>query len=244
MKLAIATAFHFRPEVSKLFLLGIDRLRKVEGIEVRLFAAITKGDKANAALLDSAEVTYTVHDNRDLGAKFNLAFSLSRPWKPDAVMVLGSDDLVSDQYIREVENLIGEGWHYILPGSTSFHYVKDRSSVKVSDPVIDRVLKFGAGRTWSAVLLDTIGWKPWPERGMRRSLATASHNNTTNTWSQYFIMDDDRHHVLDVKAGTNIWGRIQFTSTKITAKEATWFLGNEEKAAIRSLSYGTPDRTY
>ena len=77
-------------------------------------------------------------------------------YDPDAVMVIGSDNLCHPEWIQFCVNELVNGADVV--GSNIIHFV---------DPVSDRVmrsrLRSGAGRCYSRKLLDAYDWKLWPD---------------------------------------------------------------------------------
>jgi hypothetical protein len=232
MRIAIITAFHGRPSISRVFHLGIERLRKQ--FDARCFAAVTEGDVENMALCDSYGVPYVEHDNVDLGAKHNAALALAREWDPDLVVVLGSDDLVSNDHIQWATT----GGDYVFPGAITLYTPGDKRGLMLEGPIQFGRTFFGAGRAYSRKVLDKLDWKPWSEAGLRKGLDNDSHFRVTYlTNTEPTVLEDGRPHVLDIKSGVNITepGQFRGRATPIVPEAAMWFVGEEEREAIDAL---------
>lgn len=237
MRLAIVTAFHGRPEISEVFHLGIRRLQA--RFDVRLFAAVTEGHVSNAVLCELTDTTYVWHDNVDLGAKHNAAMALARAWEPDAVMVLGSDDLVSGDYAMWVLEQVAAGAEYLYPGAITLYSPAMGMALKLEGPIQHHRTFFGAGRVYSRSLMERMDWKPWSEVGQRKGLDNDSHFRVSFLGGDppAKVLEDGLPHVLDIKGGGNITDMtlLRGRGTEITLDEAMWFLGVQERAGIDAL---------
>lgn len=236
MKFAIVTAFHGRPHISRIFFEGIRRL-KDEGHDVIVCAAVTKGDTENADLCLEHGAYFEFHDNADLAAKFNAACSIAEPHAPDCVIILGSDDLISGEYLREVNELLEQGHLYIVPGTLAFY--AERQAYIMGDPLISpTMLRYGAGRVYAYRLMQLMGWRPWPPgKPFRRGLDTVSHNRVVNIHPKMHISSTEKAHVLDVKSSANMWkmDRLGPKCKKVPAERAMWFLSDAERELIAAI---------
>lgn len=230
--IALVTCFHGRPKVSRLFFAGVERLKR-EGHQVQVCAAVTKGDHENLALCEEHGAAWVEHSNHDLALKFNAAAAIARWFGADAIMTLGSDDLVSGELLTEARELIPRR-HYIVPGALGVYAPHLKKAALLKDPVVPNALKFGAGRILSFDLLERLSWKPWPAVSASRGLAVLSHLNILKAYPSIHVTDNRKHHVLDVKSPENIWGfdHLRKQGSTITKEEALWFLSDQEKALM------------
>jgi len=93
--IAVITAMYNRPEVSRIFAEGINRL-KATGIPIQVFAAISEAD--SLAICNEYGFIPVFSQNRPLGNKWNAVFNEAALSKPDGILILGDDDLISDNY--------------------------------------------------------------------------------------------------------------------------------------------------
>ncbi len=115
----------------------------------------------------------------------------------DAVMVLGSDDLVSTSYLTTIANKLNSGEHVIVANSL---YYLDAVKIKAIRATCTRV---GAGRVISAELLDRLEWRPW-ELGKRH--CDSSMDRTLHVViprSEWAFIEGEV--LLDVKTDINMW---------------------------------------
>ena len=99
MKLAILTCVHGRPHLTKAVLDWTARVAAQCPFEVALFAVGSEGDTSRA-LVESYGWNYLDHANQPLSEKFQAGLSyIGETTGVDAVMVLGSDDLVTRELL-------------------------------------------------------------------------------------------------------------------------------------------------
>lgn len=121
-----------------------------------------------------------------LSDKWNHACERTREMEPDAVMVLGSDDLVTRDYVRRVSEM---GRDYIVP--VDLHYY-DTATGRLAWCRHDRV---GAGRVIGRGHLDATDFKPWKPHMDQPDKALHFHDAV-------YVRDTD---ILDIKDGENIF---------------------------------------
>ena len=113
---------------------------------------------------------YIEADNSPLGGKFNAGLAHARRAEPDAVLVLGSDNLVTDEYLAALRRLVAAGHDYIgLRDGYVYEHEWDHLvhwpgyiGIREGEPL-------GSGRCFSRQLLDRLNWELWDdlaERGL------------------------------------------------------------------------------
>jgi len=100
--IAVVTCMYNRPHVSRIFCEGIQRLRDETTLDIQVFAAISETD--SLAVCGEYGVKYIFATNTPLGAKWNTAFNFAMQSNPDAVLIMGDDDLISSEYLDDLIN--------------------------------------------------------------------------------------------------------------------------------------------
>ena len=134
----------------------------VPGVEVVCASVRSPGDKNLAPTVEGWR--YVSAPNRPLSPKGNAA-ALALKGKVDAVLNVGSDDLVSPGYIAAAVEAIKGGADYVLPEGLCFLDLVASADGQGLQAMAVRAPRIGAGRVLSARLLDTLHWHPWPVRG-------------------------------------------------------------------------------
>ena len=197
----------------------LNHLRKVSriaadrwGVDFRIQTVGSEG-KVSETLAEDCDVhAHIEHKNQPLGTKINAGGH--EIWKrhPDAMMVLGSDDLITPGYVRVVSNALIEGHGCIGFADIAFYDLETRATVHWANTWTQThaMQPVGAGRTWAAGALDVAQGRLWqPSR---------DHGLDTDSWCRLkrwrehhsvcrFAMDEEADiAVCDVKGGgENIW---------------------------------------
>lgn len=151
--------------------------------------------------------SYLEHPNKFLSDKWNAGVRLAKTLKPDAVLILGSDDVMSIPLLEHYAGLVNKV-HYA--GLLDIYFL-DASSFRAIHFLgyIDKHRKgetVGAGRLLSSTLLDQLNWTPWAPK-LRRSLDASMTQKIKKlkVKCHAFRMNQVKGGALiDIKTGTNI----------------------------------------
>lgn len=210
MNLGLLTAIWGRPRLTDLVLRYYDKM------DLRSIA-ISSEDDPSIVHDDHFEFTdfeTFAYPNDPLSDKWGFGISKFRDLGTvDAVMIVGSDDLVTPKYIESVKYLLERGADYIFLPALYFY---DLQSGRMHYCLAERL---GLGRVLSRRLLDMLEWKPWPD-GLNRGLDGAM-------WEKIQQLKDVKIVKLDMKAcsklgiaamdikgaGNNLWDYEEATSS-------------------------------
>jgi hypothetical protein len=104
----IITCHHYRHDLTRLFYLGVERLREKYNIQV--YAAITKGDEESVKIASDNFARWVEVPNTPLGKKWNEAYRLAWSETSNApIMVMGDDDLLSADALDALVQMASEG---------------------------------------------------------------------------------------------------------------------------------------
>ena len=181
---------------------------ELPGIQLRF---VVGGENFGVKAWDTVNVM-----NHPLGAKWNATLvAAAYRTKPDAVMIVGSDDLVRPEYIAHAAELVAYGVDLVSPRGL---YVVDIDSGKVIEA--DQ-WKPGAGRVISKVLGDQYEWKFWQDDTMHRLDGAFDRTlwNGHYAWKEE-IVDGAKYKLVDIKTadGPNVWG---FRETEAIVRNRT-----------------------
>jgi asparagine synthase (glutamine-hydrolysing) len=142
-------------------------------------------------------VYYAMVANNPCGLKWQTGTYYARLFNPDAIMILGSDDLLSLNYIKQFYEYIENG--YDLVGKKRWF------SISYGDPKIYKVsytnkveISLGAGRMYSKKILDKCDWKLF-EFLRDRCLDDLGYFSVKKKSGKLFIDNDENVCVLSVK---------------------------------------------
>lgn len=193
MNVAVVTAFHGRPKVSKLFWMNMDRC----GVPV--YAVCAEGDQANIDLCERHAAAFAVDRNHDVSDRFNTACRLAKGC--DRVIAMGSDDLLDPAYLEQVRTMTAP---HVFPDRIALYCTTTGQAHEMKNPLLPNMVKFGAGRSISAEALEAVSWSPWP-KGHRKGLGWISTSLLIKRGMSPSVHKCDRPAVLDVKTNSNIW---------------------------------------
>lgn len=150
----IVTNFGRLP-VLKIFCAGIRRLREETGLTI---PCVCVGEPDGANLCAEYGITHITYPNKPLTGKFNRA-CLELKGKVDALMVMGSDNVLATRSFVAINSAIEKGHDLVGLNDVYFYAMDDIHTGNLYYFGTTTVL--GVGRTVSAKVLDCVGWQPW-----------------------------------------------------------------------------------
>lgn len=199
MKLTLGTTFWGRPRIELLTARYYQRLAEEAGVDVELVACVSE-DWA-AAACEAHDWRVVRAPNQPLGQKHNVMLSAVRETKPDAFILVGSDDwLVAGglnpfdawaQHAHQPLTGIVDLWVVDLPTKRAARWANPPHPI-------------GAGRMIRSDVLDAAEWTLWAphaQKGLDASMARKLRG-------RWHVLDwaDGSMGCIDFKSGTNIWG--------------------------------------
>jgi len=198
--IGILTALWGRHEVADIVLRYYSEM-EIEGLRLHRVAVGSEGDVTHY-LAESNNWHYTEAPNEPLSDKWNAGMAKMKG-HVDAVLIVGSDDLLSEKTIRmlvaEWENgadVVGleDLYYYDLPKDAVYYSRR-------SHP--------GAGMLIGASPLTRLSWQPWPSGLFKRLDGQLINRLTTDAYpckTRYIDKCSDKEAVLvDIKTDTNMW---------------------------------------
>ena len=198
MKILILTAFHHRPEISRLYWMGIERLREKFNVETLAVCS----DKENIKLAGSWS-DYTIEtENYPLGRKHNAGLIASLKIDYDHLMQLGSDNLICNELMGMYQVLDKEffGTNNLLVIDAKTKETKQKKYFHI----------FGAGRMLRKdVILECVYYKRERMYLWDDCLNSGLDYNSEMKFAQMgylpFEVKTKNPMVIDVKSEVNIW---------------------------------------
>ena len=159
---------------------------------------------------------YAVVDNHPLWTKWNGLVKAMRQsvamQDVQGVLVMGSDDIANDAFVRGAWALLRSGVDYIQPtGCCMFHPESGRMSFLSA-------FQGGAGRVFSGNLCDRLNWKLWRDNPDMKSVdlwqeALVKGHKDDIRMTKFPISVHGDWHMMDIKTsgGENMWDWEQFS---------------------------------
>lgn len=210
MRIAVCSCVHGRTETTEKFLDSLYRLIQhshLSDIEVRAYIAVTPGDPFFELLKkhDAAPyVTAYPYSNDSLGGKWN--YALSKCYKSDYIMITGSDDLYSRNYLTALKPQLDAGYDYLGPLDFYFYDAHKKAAFYFPGYTADRRGEpKGAGRIIKTSIVEQKAWALWPHNASKGLDAHfTSKINGLAPKRKFFRMADIGVCCIDVKTAENI----------------------------------------
>lgn len=154
MSFGIVTINFRRPMVMQLWLASMDRLRA----EFGYFPVVVVSDEDKAAC-DRHSVHHINMDNGSMTSKWNAGFRWMKSQKVDYVIVLGSDDIMSNDYLAKAIEKMKEQPDMVYTRSIYFYSADKDFTGSLYRYTHGHDL--GVGRCIRYNVLDEIGWTPY-----------------------------------------------------------------------------------
>lgn len=167
MRLAIVTCVYKRHRLAEVVLGTYRRLQAaLANVAAIDLLAVGSEGATSRRLCEDAGFDYVEFPNSPLSRKWNEAVRQARRYDPDAVVIVGSDDVISPALLRSYCTELRRG--HLLFGVRDLHFFDVRSarlgywpgyqtidSARVGDPI-------GFGRCIARPILQRTGWNLWP----------------------------------------------------------------------------------
>lgn len=226
----IITCNYNRPNILDLWGASMDRLRKDIGIN---FPAICMSEKEDAAICYKHNIIHVIHENKPVSRKFNKAMLMMKDLNVDYVIILGSDDIMASDTLKEIFEMMKVG--YDLIGVNSIYFFATNTMFKGELRLLHGTKMLGVGKTISSSVLDKIGWKPW---GVDKNWGLDAMVNQTvmqHVKSQKLLSFTK---IVDVKSNINL-NKATFWMNKLKDKrdpnEFYSFLSEGEKRILEKI---------
>ena len=141
--------------------LTISRLKRQGVIPI-----IMGHEKEAQEIAKEFDIEFIHIDNDPLGDKWNAGFAISRYYKADAVMFMGSSDWCSDDYVESIKLHIND---FGMLGMFGCHFADVSQTIRLVNwkgygPGQRYHEPIGIGRVLRADFLDKINWRPFDPR--------------------------------------------------------------------------------
>lgn len=117
MKILFITCFYNRPQISKLYLLGLERLKKVHDLDVLIYCS----DEESLRLCENEGITHYYFENLPLGKKHNKLYNEAIKKDYDYIIHSGDDNVMSDNLFSLYINEFKKGSEYIKSKGLYFY---------------------------------------------------------------------------------------------------------------------------
>ena len=197
-----------RADIYEWFLRRMAHIRNEYGVEMLV---VGNEGKLSKDTTEEAGTWYIERENNPVSNKWNEGMLAIRKHNPSHVIILGSDDLISDdliiRYLKEIEG----GFDGIMGISDSYYIALSRKracyNICYYWPGYSDNRMIGYARCLPSRVLDAVDWRPWAE-GLNSGLDTSLTRLVNESGVRYdekmfSIKENDWLHI-DIKTKENI----------------------------------------
>ena len=182
LTLVMLTCVWKRPKLTKIILSYYSKLKEEVKNTVNLeFVAVGSEGNKSRKICEDAGFHYFEHENQPMSGKWQHGLEMTKKYNPDAVIIMGSDDIITKEIINFYIEKINLG--YLLVGIKDFYIYEStikklahwRGYGKLNDAHrMDETI--GLGRCLARPLLDKIKFDVWGGLELKRNLDGAMTN--------------------------------------------------------------------
>lgn len=226
-KLLFFLAVWMRPEITEICFMGIRRIQKVPGFDIKAFAVIS--EESMIPLCEKYGVEWCMYKNNPLGEKKNYGISQIRNKDFDFLIEIGSDDLILDELLIQYQKFFVK---------YDFFGICDAAYINSEDLHCRRLQSnstYGAGRAISKRALEKVNYNLWPEK-LERGMDNRSIIRLYKEQIKYWVIPAIEFPcVIDIKSQVNIWPFNYLLGVEYDINEIFSRISPEEVNAIKCL---------
>jgi len=155
LKFGIVTINYLRPLVLRLWLASMDRLR----FQFGYFPVVCVSGAEDKTICMLHNVSHLAFLNKPLSDKWNAGFKFMETAGVDYVIILGSDDIMSNEYLERAIEAMNTGIRLVYTKEIYFYSAMKDYTGQLFHYVHRNPL--GVGRCIHASIMDKIGWQPY-----------------------------------------------------------------------------------
>ncbi|MCF6314096.1 MAG: hypothetical protein L3J39_16735 [Verrucomicrobiales bacterium] len=220
LDLAVVIGFYGRHQVLELVIRELVKLEQ-QGYSIAVFLTCSNTEDYQFAQKLKAHlpcIGVRQSPNHPLGQKWQAGVDFARKFSPRHLLITGSDDMVSQDFLIHAMQLLSEdapsgGFEFAAPASWFIYEISDDSHQRGTLWEVAYVASIkqplGAGRVYSSRLLDRIDWKLF-ENTLNVGLDTFGYNQIINSNAQTVLIPSNKGVILSIKGS---WQAMNSTET-------------------------------
>ncbi len=232
MTFGVLTINHRRPQVLHLFLASMKRLRKDVGID---FPVVCVSGVEDRKVCANYGVTHVVYANNPASAKWNIGMVVLQKLHLDYVIILGSDDIMSTDTLKNMMAEMENGWDLI--GLTDIYVYDGDGKTRGGLIHYETTKVLGVGKCVNKRVLDEVGWRPWHYHRPRNFGMDAIFSRNTNPHVK--TLAKVQGVIVDVKSKDSLNKFTMFVANHkgymVDNKIFFDILGEEEKELLKNI---------
>ena len=200
MKLALVTCIYNRHDLESIVLENFKRQSKKYGFDV-----IVVGSEGDVSRNLAKDCIYIEHPNNPVSDKHNAGVAKAKEIGCNGVILMGSDDIVSDNYFDFVKSK--EGSDSVIGLKDLYFYSTRDKHLTYFKGYANNAQTVGAGRFFPLSVLEKMNWTLWSS-GLNRGLDTDCSNRLASKGiiEEMHAMNEVDVCLVDVKHSVSISG--------------------------------------
>lgn len=204
MKIAIVTTLHGRPNLTRIVL---DYYRRMAAHDKNMVLVAVGSSQEDGDLAREARWNYGACANSPLSQKHNFLFRSARQHNPDAIVLIGSDDLIHPNLIKYYRERLTPASEFLLGLQDLWFFSCKTGKMIRHKGFIGRnaPLPIGCGRIFTRALLNRLDWQPWGVEILNRGLdLTCSRILNSKGIPQRIVTMAKSGYAVDIKTDVNL----------------------------------------
>ncbi|NNC87097.1 MAG: hypothetical protein HKN82_01415 [Akkermansiaceae bacterium] len=250
--IVVLTCVYQRRELTEFVLQTYQRMAQRLAGEVKLqLLAVGSEGTASRELCERFGFHYLEYANSPLTWKWNEGVRAARQFDPDALLITGSDDILSESLLLAYKEKLNSGHDFF--GLTDFYFLNLATlqlgywpGYQVSAPHRSGE-PVGCGRCYSRRLLEQTDWNIWPKkphRNRRIDSLSLEFLATRGLRPVLWTLADLGAAAVDIKSATNINAFDQIDYQRVmTGSNATSYLRSILEESELAALFELRDRT-
>lgn len=191
----VVIATHNRTEITKELINSLQKQH--ENLKVVLvYTKSIEGKYYNA--INNPNLHLVAYQNNPLGLKWQAGVKMAKTLNPDCLLILGSDDTISNEYIRNGYELLKKGYHFI--GLRRYNVIYQRRIYQLD---YKPIMPLGGGRIYSRQLLDKLNWELFEPK--ERKLDDYGWMQTVKSGMKAICISDTEKYGMEITAIKGAW---------------------------------------
>jgi hypothetical protein len=238
MKLALIIAIYKRHDLERIVLDNFNRQSEKFGFEI-----IIAGSEGEVSKELAKGCHYIEVENNPLSDKHNVMLQVAKNLNVDGVVLMGSDDLVSDSFWSNI--------YKFTPNETNvkglidlYFYSTKTQELGHFKGYKNKTQSAGAGRFFSKYILDSMDWKLW-DSGLNSGLDTNCRQllKAKGFEDSIYSMKEAKCVLIDVKNGLSITNEaILNLCEKVDTKKIFSKINKQTIDKIKELQHFEPEK--
>jgi len=219
LKICLFTVSYKRLELTDYVLNFYNNIKKdISDICDLELVCIGSDGKKGKEIAEKNGFDYYEYTNEPVSQKHNYGAKICKRYNPDAVIYVGSDDIMTIDFFYYYIDLIKNGIdfcgikdvYFLTKDLLGYWNGYKPNNIRYNEPI-------GPGKVYSKSLMEKLNWKPWGDKKINRgldNLVTEKLNTIKDYKKKIISCNNVGGFFIDIKTKVNISNISEFTYDK------------------------------